>query len=63
MKSLANSVEVMVSWVGMKIPCLDNLSMMTRMEVNLEDGGSCLMKSMEMESHGLSGTGSCFRRP
>ena len=31
-KSFANSGEVMVSWVGMKMPCLERWSMITRME-------------------------------
>ena len=33
MKSRARSLEVMVSWVAIKIPCLDSRSMTTRMEV------------------------------
>ena len=45
----------------MKSACLDNLSTTTRMEVKLSEGGSCSMKSMDMEFHGFSGTGSCFR--
>jgi len=40
--------------------CLESLSTMTRMAVKLVDEGSCLMKSIEMEFHGFSGTGSCF---
>ena len=32
-------------------------------EVKLEDGGSCSIKSIDMESHGFSGIGSCFKRP
>ena len=30
---------------------------------NGEDGGSCSIKSIDMEFHGFSGIGSCFRRP
>ena len=32
-KSQAGSLEVMVLWVAMKMPCLDNWSTTTRMEV------------------------------
>jgi hypothetical protein len=35
----------------------------TRMAVNLDEAGNCLMKSMEIEFHGFSGTGSCLSRP
>ena len=48
-KSLASSAEVMVSCVGMKMLCFNSRSMMTRMVSKLEDRGSFLMKSMEME--------------
>ena len=47
----------------MKSACLDNLSMTTRMKVKPSKGGSCPVKSMDMEFHGFSGTGSCFRSP
>ena len=60
-KSLASLAEVMVSCVGMKMLCFDNQSTMTRMVLKPEDGGSFLMKSMEMEFQGHSGSGSCFR--
>ena len=63
MKSLANSGESMVSWVGMKILCLLRRSTTTRMAVNPSDLGSCSMKSMEMESQGRSGIGSCCTVP
>ena len=36
----------------MNIPCFDRQSMMTRMEVNPLEEGSCSMKSMEIECHG-----------
>ena len=62
-KSFANSGEVMVSWVGMNIPCFERRSTTTRMEVNPSEEGSCSMKSMEMECQGRAGMGSCFRRP
>ena len=62
-KSLASLAEVMVLYVGMKMLCFDSRSTMTRMVLKLEDGGSFLMKSMEMEFQGHSGIGSCFRSP
>ena len=39
----------------------ESLSTMTRIAVNPEELGSCSMKSMEIESHGRSGIGSCLR--
>ena len=53
----------MVSYVGMNMACLDNRSTTTRIAVKPEEEGSCSMKSMEMESHGLSGIGSCLSSP
>ena len=58
---LTSLVEVMVLCVGMKMLCIDSQSMMTRMVLKLEDGGSFSMKSMEMEFQCCSGIGSCFR--
>ena len=60
-KSLASSVNVMVLCVGMKMLCFESQSTMTRMVLKPEDGGSFLMKSIEMEFQGHSGIGSCFR--
>ena len=62
-KSLASSVDVMVSCVGMKMLCFESQSTMTRMVSKPEDRGSFLMKSIEMEFQGHSGIGSCFRSP
>jgi len=42
---------VRVSWVGMKIPCLESWSTMTRMAVCPAEAGSCSMRSIDMESH------------
>ena len=50
-------------WVGMNMHCFDKRSTTTRMEVNPEDGGSCSMKSIDMEFHGFLGMGSCFSKP
>jgi hypothetical protein len=33
------------------------------MDVNPEEEGRCSMKSIDMEFHGFSGIGSCFRVP
>ena len=62
-KSLANSGEVIVLSVGIKMHCLERRSMTTRIAVCPEEAGSYLMKSMEMEFHGFEGIGSCFRSP
>ena len=61
--NLASLGELMVSCVGMNMHCLERQSMTTRMEVNLDKGRRCSMKSMEMEFHGHSGIGSCFNKP
>src|SRR5438128_5184353 len=61
--SCASWGDVMVSYVGTKMACLDSRSMTTRMAVKPEEEGSCSIKSMEMESHGLSGIGSCLSSP
>ena len=63
MKSLASLAEVMVLCVRMKMLCFDSKSMMTRMVLKLEDGGSFSMKSMEMGFQGRSRIGSYFRSP
>jgi hypothetical protein len=61
--SWASCGVVISSTVGMNMPCLESQSMMTRIVVCLLDSGRCLMKSMEIEFHGCSGTGSCLRSP
>ena len=61
--SWASCIEVIVSWVGIKIACLESRSTTTRMVVNPSEGGSCSMKSMEIKFHGFSGIGSCQRLP
>ena len=60
MNSWANIGAVMVSTVRTNMDCLVSRSTMTRMVSKPEDGGSFLMKSMEMEFQGNSGTGSCL---
>ena len=52
---------VIVSWAGIKITCLVSQSTITKIVSNLEDDGSFLMKSIEMEFHGHSEIGSCLR--
>ena len=62
MKSLASSGAVMLSVVGMKMPCLESRSTTTRMVVCPEDEGRCSIKSIEIKFHGRLGTGSCFKK-
>ena len=57
----AKSEDMRVSWAGIKITCLMSQLTMTKIGSNLEDDGSFLMKSIEMEFHGHSGMGSCLR--
>jgi len=61
MNRRAKSVNVMVSWAGIKITCLVSQSTITKIVSNLEDDGSFSMKSIEMEFYGRSGMGSCLR--
>ena len=63
MNDLANIGDVMVSTVRIKIDCLVRWSMMTSIMSEPLDMGNFSMKSMDIEFHGLSGIGSCFRRP
>src|SRR5258708_477754 len=50
-----------MSWVGMNSDCLVSLSMITRIAVNPSNMGSCSMKSIEINSQGWAGIGSCLR--
>ena len=59
---MASSSEVMVLCMGMKMHCFERRSTMTNTEVNLEEDGSCSMKSIEMEFQGHSGMGSCLSK-
>ena len=52
---------MMVSWAGIKIAYLVSWSTMTKIVSNLENDGSFLIKSIEMEFHSHSGIGSCLR--
>ena len=63
MNSLASMGDMMVLMVGIKINCLVRWSMMTSIVSEPLDIGSYLMKSMDIESQGLSGIGSCLRSP
>src|SRR6266581_608922 len=60
--SLASSGAVMVSCMGMKMHCFERWSTTTKMAVNLEEVGSCSMKSIKMEFHRHLGIGSCFSK-
>jgi len=57
----AKSMDVMVSWAGIKIACLVSWSVMTKIVLNPENDGSFSIKSIEMEFHDHSGIGSCLR--
>ena len=61
--NLANIGDVMVSTVGIKINCLVRQSTLTNIMSEPLDMGNFLMKSMDIEFHGLSGIRSCFRSP
>ena len=63
MNNLANIGDVMVSTVGIKINCLVRRSTITSIVLEPSDMGNFSMKSMDIEFHGLSGIGSCFRSP
>ena len=56
-------MNVMVSWIGIKIACLVSQSTMTKIVSNPEDDRSFLMKSIEIEFYGHSGIGSYLRDP
>jgi len=53
----------MVSWARIKIACLVNQSTMTKIVSNLEDNGSFLIKSIEIELHSCLGIGNYLRDP
>ena len=61
--SWASMGAMMVLTVRKNMDCLVSRSTMTRMVSCLEDRGSFSMKSMEMESQGNSGMGSCLSNP
>jgi hypothetical protein len=57
------SCEVTLSVVGTEIASLVKGSMITRIAVNLDEAGECSIKSIDIEFHGFSGTGSSLSRP
>ena len=59
----AKSVDVMMSWAGIKIACLVSQLTMTKIVSNLEDNRSFLMKSIEIKFYGRLGIGRCLRDP
>src|SRR5258708_33091595 len=61
--SWASSRELMESWVGMKRDCLARQLTITNITVCPSNVRSCSMKSIEMDSHGHGGIGSCLRKP
>src|SRR5258707_11710663 len=52
-----------VSKVGMNSDCLVSLSTTTRIAMNPSDAGSCSIKSIETDSQGWIGIGSCLSSP
>ena len=54
-------MEVILSCVGTTITCLDSQSMTTKIAVKPNEGGNCLMKSIDIEFHIFSGIGRCQR--
>src|SRR5258708_8579441 len=61
--SWASSRESMESWVGMKRDCFVRRSTITNIAMCPSDAGSCSIKSIEMDSHGHGGIGTCLRKP
>ncbi len=59
----AKSMNIIVSWAGIKTICLVSQSTMTKIVLNLEDDGSFSMKSIKMEFYGHSEIESCLRDP
>ena len=62
-KSFANLGDIILLWVRMKMHCFNRWLTTTRMVMNPKDGGSCSMKSIEMEIYGFLGMRSCFNKP
>jgi len=58
-----NSFASHSSVVGMNTACFERRSTTTRMDVNPLDAGKCSIKSIEIESQGRDGIGSCLRSP
>ena len=63
MNRCAKSIDVMVSWAGIKIACLVSQLTITKKVSNSKNNGSFLMKSIEMEFHGHLEIGSYLRDP
>jgi len=61
MNRCAKSKDVMVSWAEIKIAYLMSWSTMTKIVSKMEDDGSFLMKSIEIEFHSHLGIESCLR--
>ena len=62
-KSWESLGDVIASLVGMNRASFVRRSNTTKMDEWLLEMGSCSMKSMDMEFHGLIGMGSCFSSP
>ena len=59
---IARSSEVQWMVVGMKMPCLENRSTITKMESQPEEVGRVSIKSIDIEFQGRLGIGSCFNK-
>jgi len=60
----STSMTVLINLtVRMNITCLVSWSTTTRISVWPSDGGNCSMKSIEMDSQGRGGIGSCLSSP
>ena len=60
--NLVRLADVTESWVGMNNVYFVSWSTMTNMDVCPSYDGSCSMKSMDKDSQGFTGIGSCLSR-
>ena len=58
----ARSMDVMVSWAGIKIACLVSQLTMTKIVSNIKNDRSFSIKSIEIKFHSHLGIESCLRK-
>ena len=63
MNRCAKSMDVMISWVEIKIIYLVSWSTITKIVSNLENNRSFSMNSIEIEFHSHLGIESCLKDP
>ena len=63
MNNSASADALIVLVVGTNTACFVSLSTTTRMSVKPSDRDSCSIKSIDIDSQGCGGTGSCFNNP